>query len=1127
MQRVTVSDILPNLLSNKPKLQASTIKALHPLVPAFFHEIASEPFMSKLNSLVTSDSLPEIDRKNASLLLSKVYYHLNKLPQALEWALNAGELLDFTVSSPFISTIIDLAITSYTEYRQHVVDEDPVDELTFISPFLEPLFDKIIEYSFEKEEYQDIIGLGFEARRIDIIERSIRKGESATHEEQKPTVFSSSTGNESAKHSIDLKKYCLRLALNHVTSYAFKLQIVKLLADLANEGADSESEGEKEKPKEKDESAMDIESSSNTTIIAKKPKDFFFVAHCLTILDDSDRLANILMELLKEGSQKSLASALQIAFDLHESGTQGLRMRVRKLLANARSTILSSAPSSDSPVEVCFDELLAVISGEIPTLLYLKFLSSRNEADPMDLQDLKTCNDRLSTLLMTGAMISHAIMEHGTICDEFIRANTEWLQKASNWSKFTITASFGMVHFGHTAMAFRLLEQFLPATDATNAMKLSEEATQRENERRTQQGLSVYSGNSAEKGAEEAMQRLVSEPAGARQARGGGGPVTESPYSEAGGLLALSLIYGESGALLVPYLLQTMQEVVPLSANKAVHQHGLCLALGCAAMANGDEGLLSFLRDIPLEDDPNSGLAATVAMGLVMLGTGRMDIVEELMQHARNTPHEKTGRGCGIGIALCCATKQEVADHCIEQLCGETDAVLRYAGVLTAGLAYIGSPKPHIVQRLFKIAATDPNKDVQRQAVVSLGLIHTSAGADAEGSEADDSFPRSMRALCDSFNPHIRAGAALALGFSAAGKPSMETTRLLIHLSEDREGFVRECACIGLGFVFMEKSEKDPKYKDIDALLKKVIEQKKADVLARFGAMIGIGVMNAGGRNCALRLFTAEHTPRLGAIAGMALFSQFWFWHPFLLFLSYALNPTALIGVDTRMRIPSYPFACSVVPDKFGYPPKREREKEKAKEKKKAVELSVTKKKSAMMTPDEKKIKEEKEKEEKEKEEKEKEEKEKEEREKKEAEEAKNIPDPIHPGLYILDNPTRVVPLQQRYIVFPSNEPSEPKSEMDEAELTPSSSSVPSASASASSSSSSSSTSPSPASPTSTAAIAESRARYKPIRTDKQQGILLLLDNKENEKFVVAKETIEELDAEMKPPAAEVYFDDD
>jgi 26S proteasome regulatory subunit N2 len=58
--------------------------------------------------------------------------------------------------------------------------------------------------------------------------------------------------------------------------------------------------------------------------------------------------------------------------------------------------------------------------------------------------------------------MAHALMHLGTTVDVFLRENLEWLGKATNWAKFTATASIGVIHKGHHKQSLKLLEPYLP-----------------------------------------------------------------------------------------------------------------------------------------------------------------------------------------------------------------------------------------------------------------------------------------------------------------------------------------------------------------------------------------------------------------------------------------------------------------------------------------------------------------------------------------------------------------------------------------------------------------------------------------------------------------------------------------
>ena len=44
-------------------------------------------------------------------------------------------------------------------------------------------------------------------------------------------------------------------------------------------------------------------------------------------------------------------------------------------------------------------------------------------------------------------VIANRLMHFGTTSDVFLHENLEWLKRASNWAKFSATASLGLIHY--------------------------------------------------------------------------------------------------------------------------------------------------------------------------------------------------------------------------------------------------------------------------------------------------------------------------------------------------------------------------------------------------------------------------------------------------------------------------------------------------------------------------------------------------------------------------------------------------------------------------------------------------------------------------------------------------------
>lgn len=47
-----------------------------------------------------------------------------------------------------------------------------------------------------------------------------------------------------------------------------------------------------------------------------------------------------------------------------------------------------------------------------------------------------------------------------------------------------------------------------------------------------------------------------------------------------------------------------------------------------------------------------SAEAAAISIGLVMAGSGKLDVIEELMNFAEETDKDKIARGCALAIAM-------------------------------------------------------------------------------------------------------------------------------------------------------------------------------------------------------------------------------------------------------------------------------------------------------------------------------------------------------------------------------------------------------------------------------------------------------------------------------------------
>ncbi|KAK9262293.1 armadillo-type protein [Lipomyces tetrasporus] len=594
--------------------------------------------------------------------------------------------------------------------------------------------------------------------------------------------------------------------------------------------------------------------------------DYFTVAKILVHLNAAEKAGQLLLDLITENTESSLLIAYQIAFDLVSSTSQEFLAKVVQMVEG------SSSPGTA--------QALKILSG-VPTLdIELTFLYDNNKTDLLILNKTKDTLEARNSIFHNAVTFENAFLHAGTTADGFFRENLEWLSRAMNWSKFSATAALGVIHKGNLSQGMSLLRPYLPSDSASQA----------------------------------------------------GG----SKYSQGGSLYALGLVFAGHGKDVLEFLRNNIREGSNSGGQEAeVVQHGAALGVGVAGMATCDDDIYEELKNILFSDSAIAGEAAGLAMGLVMLGSGSEKALEEMLQYAHETQHEKIIRGLAVGIALLMYGKEEAADTLIDQLLDEQDPTLRYGGIFTIALAYCGTGNNTAIKRLLHVAVSDVNDDVRRASVMSLGFILF---------RNPTAVPRMVELLSESYNPHVRYGAALALGISCAGTGLSEAIELLEPMLKDPTDFVRQGALISLAMIYIQQNEKTaPKVASVRKTFAKVISEKHEDAMAKFGAALAQGIIDAGGRNVTISLENRQTgTLNMKAIVGLAVFLQFWYWFPLTCFLSLSFTPTAIIGVRSDLKIPEFSFFCNAKPSKFDYPPKTEEQTSKVPEKVATAVLSTT-----------------------------------------------------------------------------------------------------------------------------------------------------------------------------------------
>ncbi|BFG19674.1 hypothetical protein CerSpe_059480 [Prunus speciosa] len=610
--------------------------------------------------------------------------------------------------------------------------------------------------------------------------------------------------------------------------------------------------------------------------------DYLSICQCLMFLDEPEGVASILEKLLRSENKDDALLAFQIAFDLIENEHQAFLLSVRKRLSPPKPQP-SESPQPESseaaPNENSAQEDVQMTDGgpasnvsvlEDPNevmyserLTKIKGILSGETSIQLTLQFLYSHNKSDLLILKT---IKQSVEMRNSVCHSA-----------------TIYAN-AIMHAGTTVDTF-LRENLDWLSRATNWAKFSATA-----------GLGVIHRGHLQQG------RSLMAPYLPQGGAGGGG----SPYSEGGALYALGLIHANHGEGIKQFLRDSLR-----STNVEVIQHGACLGLGLAALGTADEEIYDDFKGVLYTDSAVAGEAAGISVGLLMVGTAS-EKASEMLVYAHETQHEKIIRGLALGIALTVYGREEEADTLIEQMTRDQDPILRYGGMYALALAYSGTANNKAIRQLLHFAVSDVSDDVRRTAVLALGFVLYSE---------PEQTPRIVSLLSESYNPHVRYGAALAVGISCAGTGLSEAISLLEPLTLDVVDFVRQGALIAMAMVMVQISEaSDSRVGAFRRQLEKIILDKHEDTISKMGAILASGILDAGGRNVTIRLLSKTKHDKVTAVVGLAVFSQFWYWYPLIYFISLAFSPTALIGLNSDLKVPKFEFLSHAKPSLFEYP---------------------------------------------------------------------------------------------------------------------------------------------------------------------------------------------------------------
>ncbi|OPB44667.1 26S proteasome regulatory complex subunit Rpn2 [Trichoderma guizhouense] len=876
---VSATGVLAFLADEEPELRVFALQTLNDDIDTVWTEVAGS--LSQIEALYEDESFSE--RQLAALVLAKVYYHLQAYNDSMVFALAAGDLFKIDAPGEFEETIISKCVDQYiaATSAKHAVPKaaKPSDlpelSTTFASSSEGAVMSPTTPFSHTTLPPKSLLSrASIDNTILDATFQPVTKqGRSGSI-----TQLPNNAAEASLQRIIDrLFESCLKQGrYRQVVGIAVEAKNLDILRRVIKRASEDEKlskvKGPEGQPGPAEELmeyilgiCMDIvqERAFRTEILrlildllSEIPNpDYFAIARCVVYLNTDEEASRMLRSLVDKGDRTAIANAYQIAFDLYDNGTQEFLGKV-----------LSSLPSGEPPKK---EEAEGGDKAEESESLLENQQAAPEDELPEDVAKVY----RNIRSILDGS--------------KTIRLNLEFLYR-NNHTDLSILNKVrdsleGRNSIFHTAVTF------------CNAF--------------------MNQGTTNDKFFRDNLEWL-------------GKAVNWSKFTATA---ALGVIHrgnlSQSRKLLEPYLpkqgglsngsiFSQRSSMQFGQAEEEVVQHGGALGLGIAGMGTGDSEIFEKLKEVLFQDSALNGEAVGLAMGLIMLGTGNVKALEDMITYAHETTHEKIVRGVAIGMALIMYGRQEGADVLIEGLLNDPDPTLRYGGIMTVALAYCGTGSNKAIRKLLHTAVSDVNDDVRRIAVMSLGFILF---------RKPGSVPRMVELLSESYNPHVRYGSAMALGISCAGTGLDEAIDLLEPMMKDPTDFVRQGALISLAMIMVQQNEvMNPKVASIRKTLKKVVGDRHEDAMTKFGAALALGIIDAGGRNCTIGLQTQTGNLNMAGIVGMAVFTQYWYWFPFTHFLSLSFSPTSIIGLDHDLEMPDFKFHCATRQSLFDYPPEQE-----------------------------------------------------------------------------------------------------------------------------------------------------------------------------------------------------------
>ena len=803
----TATSFLALLQEDDPQMKSLALDKINLLVDEHWPEISD--YIRLFKDYYEKKTLPEKE-KLLALILSKLYYNLEDYTEAVEWALKSEDSFDIKEKSLYVNTILKKMLDKYIEIRKHNFFNR--ENLKPLDKRINAIVENVFNNCLNNNRLYQALGFCVESYDLDRLTKAI----------------------ESSKDIIKNLNFVYEIAQKYVVNKEYNAVLIDHILKL---------------------------------LIKHAQKEYMEITSCQFFLNNSDALANTLLNILNEEPDPSIA--YQIAFDLYDNQNPSY-------LRQLTQTIRTKNTEKNLNLGEKIENLEKILTGEISREIVLKTLKKFNHFDLKSQEELMKSVEKGGSIENLGVILTNSFSNSHTGNDEFIKKNMAFVTKATNWARFVATASLGVINMGNIKNSRTVMRDYLP-----------------------------------------------------------GGSNSRSIYCIGGAYYAIGLIHaGTNDQEIMAFFNEAISGP---GNNKEAIQHGIYLGMGLVAMATHDQDLYERVREGIYSDDALIGEAAGYAVGLIMVGSKDPGAIDDLLKYVHDTQHEKIIRAIAIALALIVYNAGEAADALIEQLSREKDPILRYGAMYCIGMAYCGTGNTEMLQKLIKFSVSDVSDDVRRAALINIGFL--------EVRNPDILFEnlKVIGLLSESYNAHVRFGAAMAIGISCAGSGKVKPYKVIEPLFTDPHYLVRQAALISSGLIFSQTTLKQEEgIKEFTENLQKILDDKNEHLLIKFGAMISKGLMNLGGKNCVINLVSNTGENKMKSIIGMCLFTQYYYWFPMIHMLNLAVCPTFLFNLDDKLKVPiNYKMLSKAKPSVFGYPKEEEKDKKKKEEKVESAVLST------------------------------------------------------------------------------------------------------------------------------------------------------------------------------------------